>query len=59
MANFEIVVEENPYSHLWHWRIYAGGDYKQPIIASNGYIDEAECRTNLELVRQAFFQGVT
>lgn len=52
----KIVVKKSVYSKMWYWRIYTDDDYEVPIIASNGFIDEAECRANLDLVRRAFVE---
>ena len=58
-SDLRIEVKKSEYSQLWYWRIYAGTESVQvPLIASNGYVEEAECRKNLELVRQAFLEGV-
>jgi len=55
-----VVVCQSEYSRLWYWRVYSGpDDMEQPLIASNGYIDPAECRKNLDLVRRAFMEEVT
>lgn len=52
-----ITVKQNEYSGLWYWRIYGDepeGMQQMPLIASNGYAEEKECRRNLNLVRRAF-----
>jgi len=58
----KIEVIQSEHSELWYWRVYdkaPAGMEQVPLVASNGYAAETECRKNLELVRQAFFEGVT
>ena len=51
---FTIEVKQSEISKLWTWAVIGGLD--NPVIASDGHIEEATCRRELDMVRRAFLQ---
>jgi len=51
---FSIEVKEGELSKLWSWAVIGG--LNNPVMISDGHVDEMSCRRQLDMVRCAFMQ---